>query len=159
MGPIGCHETSVRTCHYSLCNNHEERSSNLRCDGRLKSRMLGRNPLYPWLLKWHVVRCFRGSAAQRGPWPPRFTRFLYHTQRRATVGRAPPDEWSARRRDLYLTTHNTHNRQTSMPPSEIRTHDLSRRAAVDLRLGPRSQLKWHNTSIIAETASSKNLGR
>ena len=30
--------------------------------------------------------------------------------------RTPLDEWSARRRDLYLTTHNTHNRQTSMPP-------------------------------------------
>ena len=44
------------------------------------------------------------------------TRFLYHTQRRATVGRTPLDEWSGRRRDLYLTTHNTHNRQTSMPP-------------------------------------------
>ena len=28
----------------------------------------------------------------------------------------PLDEWSIRRRDLYLTTHNTHNRQTSMPP-------------------------------------------
>ena len=39
-----------------------------------------------------------------------FTRFLYHTQRRTTVGRTPLDEWSARRRDLYLTTHNTHNR-------------------------------------------------
>ena len=26
------------------------------------------------------------------------------------------DERSARRRDLYLTTYNTHNRQTSMPP-------------------------------------------
>ena len=26
------------------------------------------------------------------------------------------DEWSARRRDLYLTAHNIHNRQTSMPP-------------------------------------------
>ena len=25
------------------------------------------------------------------------------------------DEGSARRRDRYLTTHNTHNRQTSMP--------------------------------------------
>ena len=37
------------------------------------------------------------------------------TQRRATVGRTPLDEWSIRRRDLYLTTHNTHNRQTSMP--------------------------------------------
>jgi hypothetical protein len=43
-------------------------------------------------------------------------RFLYHTQRRATVSRTPLDEWSACRRDLYLTTHNTHNRQTSMPP-------------------------------------------
>ena len=45
-----------------------------------------------------------------------FTKFLEHTQRRTTVGRTPPDEGSARRRDFYLTTHNTHNRQTSMPP-------------------------------------------
>jgi hypothetical protein len=45
-----------------------------------------------------------------------FLRFLYHTQQRTTVGRTPLDEWSARRRDLYLTAHNTHNRQTSMPP-------------------------------------------
>ena len=44
------------------------------------------------------------------------TRFVDHTQRRATVGTTPLDEWSVRRRDLYLTTHNTHNRQTSMPP-------------------------------------------
>jgi len=42
-------------------------------------------------------------------------RFIDHTQRRITVGRTPLDEWSACRRDLYLTTHNTHNRQTSMP--------------------------------------------
>jgi hypothetical protein len=33
-----------------------------------------------------------------------------------TFGRTPLDEGQARRRDLYLTTHNTHNRQTSMPP-------------------------------------------
>ena len=45
-----------------------------------------------------------------------FTRFLDPTQRRTTFGRTPLDEWSARRRDLYLTTHNTHNSQTSMPP-------------------------------------------
>jgi len=42
--------------------------------------------------------------------------FLDYKQRRTTVGRTPLDEWPARRRDLYLTTHNTHNRQTSMPP-------------------------------------------
>ena len=45
-----------------------------------------------------------------------FFMFLDHTQRRSTVGRTPLDEWSARRRDLYLTTHDTHNRQISMPP-------------------------------------------
>jgi hypothetical protein len=44
-----------------------------------------------------------------------FTRFLDHTQRRTTVGRAPLTEWSARRRHLYLTTQNTDNRPTSMP--------------------------------------------
>ena len=38
------------------------------------------------------------------------------TQRRTTVSRTSLDEWSARRRDLYLSTHNTHNRHTSMPP-------------------------------------------
>ena len=45
-----------------------------------------------------------------------FTKFLDITQRRTTDGRTPLDEWSTRRRDLYLTTHDTHNRQTSMPP-------------------------------------------
>jgi len=45
-----------------------------------------------------------------------FMRFLDHTQRRTTVGRTPLDEWSARRRDHYLITHNNHNRQTSMLP-------------------------------------------
>ena len=45
-----------------------------------------------------------------------FLMFLDHTQRRSAVGRTPLDEWSPRRRDLYLTTHDTHNRQISMPP-------------------------------------------
>jgi len=48
-----------------------------------------------------------------------FLMFLDHTQRRSTVGRTPLDEWSARRRDLYLATHDTHNRQISMPPVEF----------------------------------------
>ena len=45
-----------------------------------------------------------------------FMRFPDHTQRRTTVGRTLPDERLAHRRDLYLTTHNTHNRQTFMSP-------------------------------------------
>ena len=45
--------------------------------------------------------------------------FLDHTERRDTVGRTRQTKWSARRRDLYLTTHNTHNRQTTIPPAEF----------------------------------------
>jgi len=41
-------------------------------------------------------------------------RFLDHTRQHTTVSRTPLDEWSPRRRDFYLTTHNTHNRHTSM---------------------------------------------
>jgi hypothetical protein len=44
-----------------------------------------------------------------------FLMFLDNTRRRSTFGRTPLDECSARRRDLYLTTHDTHNRQISMP--------------------------------------------
>jgi len=35
--------------------------------------------------------------------------------RHTTLSKTPLDKWSVRRRDLYLTTHNTHNRQRSMP--------------------------------------------
>jgi len=69
--------------------------------------------------KFHFFFIFGGIA----PLPPHpewlrassFTRFLYHTQWRATVGRTALDEWSSRRRDLYLTTHNTQKRQTLIP--------------------------------------------
>jgi hypothetical protein len=54
------------------------------------------------------------------------------------LGRTPLEEWSAQRKDLYLTTHNTHKRQTSMPPAEFeptilvserpQTHALDRAA-------------------------------
>ena len=35
------------------------------------------------------------------------------------LSRTPLDEGSGRRRDVYLTTHNTHERQKSMPPAEF----------------------------------------
>ena len=35
------------------------------------------------------------------------------------LGRTPLDEWSALRRNLYLTSHNTDKRQTSMPPARF----------------------------------------
>ena len=68
------------------------------------------------------------------------------TQRRTTVGRSLLDEWSVRRRDFYLTTQNTHNRHNIHAPGGIRTHNPSRRAAVDLRLRPRGHWDQHITA-------------
>jgi len=77
-----------------------------------------------------------------------FLRFLDHTQRRSTVGRTSLGEWSARRRDLYLTTHNVLHRQTSMPPGGIRTHNPSKRASVDPRPKPRGHWNRHYLYLI-----------
>jgi hypothetical protein len=64
---------------------------------------------------WQRERFFaHGPTVPSGPGPARyrgFTIILRHT----TLGRTPLDGWSARRRDLYLTTHNTHKRQICVP--------------------------------------------
>jgi hypothetical protein len=57
-----------------------------------------------------------------------------HSATHTTVGRTPLDEWSARRRDLYLTTHNTYKTLTSMPPGRIRSRDPIKWSAADPRL-------------------------
>jgi hypothetical protein len=55
------------------------------------------------------------------------------SRRHATLGRTPLDEWSARRRDLYLTTHNYHELpvgfRPAIPKSErLPTHAVDRAA-------------------------------
>jgi hypothetical protein len=57
---------------------------------------------------------YRGATTPSGPRPPHY-RGITITLRHTTFGRTPLDERSARRRDLYLTTHDTQNRQASMP--------------------------------------------
>ena len=78
-------------------------------------------------------------------WASSFTRFLDHTQRRNTVSRNPLDEWSARRRDIYLTAHTKLTTDNFYAPCGIRTHILSRRAAADLPLRPRGH--WNRGRI------------
>jgi len=55
--------------------------------------------------------------------------------RHTTVGRTPLYELLARPRELYLTTHNTHNRHPR--PGGIRTRNSSKRVASDPRFRPR----------------------
>jgi hypothetical protein len=57
-----------------------------------------------------------------------FTKFLYHTQRRTTVGRTPPDELSTRRRDPYLAKDNTHDRHQCPRRDSIPTISASERS-------------------------------
>jgi hypothetical protein len=65
-----------------------------------------------------------------------FLRFRDHTQIHTSVSRTPLDEWSARRRDLYLT-NTQHSQQTKIYAlGGIRTRNPSRRAAADPRLRP-----------------------
>ena len=90
----------------------------------------------------HIYVSF-GATAPRWTMASSFRRFLYHTQWH-TVGRTPLDEWSGRRRDLYLTTHNFH------APGGIRTHIRNRRAAADLRLRPRGH--WDRRILIYDKA-------
>jgi hypothetical protein len=80
---------------------------------------------------WSLFLSFFGATAPQWARAPSFTRFIDHTQRRTTVGRTPLDEGSARRRDLYLTTHNT-------APGGIQTQ-----AAAELRLRSRGHWDRH----------------
>ena len=83
----------------------------LRCDkcfvsfAQVVARNACRNP-------YHFFPCFDS------PWWARassVSRLHDHNHTHTALGRNPLDEWQARRRDLYRTTHNTHNRQTFMP--------------------------------------------
>ena len=67
---------------------------------------------------WFNISFYHGSTAPVGLKSPHYWRYMI-TLRHTTLGRTPLDEWSARRRDLFLTTHNTHNGQTSMPPARF----------------------------------------
>jgi len=68
-----------------------------------------------------------------------------------TDGRIPLNGASVRRRDLYLTAHNIHNRQTSATGG-IRTHNPSKRAATNPRLRPHG----HRNRLILRFYREKN---
>ena len=71
-----------------------------------------------------------------------------HSFRHTTLGKTPLYEWSVSRRDLYLTTNNTHNRQTSMPPAGFEpTIPASERPTQSIGL------LWTSDQLVAETST------
>ena len=88
-----------------------------------------------WSSKYKsVFFFFYGSKIPSWPMLPYYRASQSNSVRHTTHSRTSLDEWSARRTDLYLTTHNTHNRQISLPTGGIRTHSLKKRMAADSRL-------------------------
>jgi hypothetical protein len=96
-----------------------------------------------------VVVVFRGVIDSSGPGPPQYRGFTI-TLRHTTLGRTPLNELSVRRRDLYLTTHNTHNRQTSMPlrrDSNPQSQQASCRRCKSLTARPLGPARYNGTSL------------
>jgi hypothetical protein len=100
-----------------------------------------------------VAHCVRASSC---------TRFPDYTQLRIIVGRTPVDEWLAPHRNLYLTTHNTHNVQKSITPvrfgSKISAGDWPQIYALDCAAtGTGSQLQYEAKTFMSHTITRKSI--
>ena len=103
-----------------------------------------------YLIPSHLPWC----NSPTGPGPPQYRCFTI-TFRHTTLGKTPLDELSARRRDLYLTKHNTHKRQTSMSPAGFEPAIPTSKQPHVHALRPRGQWDLPQTSISTNTRTSK----
>jgi len=78
-----------------------------------------------------------------------------HTEN-TTHGKTPLDEWSARRRDLYLKTHTTHNRHPCLPRGN-RNHNPSKQAATVPRLRSRLQRNRSRETCLLKVCNSSGI--
>jgi hypothetical protein len=88
---------------------------------------------------------FQDATTPGGPGPPNYQGFTIthtHTHTHTTLGRTPRDERSARRRDLYLTTHKSQQTKIN-EPGGIRTRNPRMRAPAGPCPSPRSHWDRH----------------
>jgi hypothetical protein len=76
--------------------------------------------------------------------------------RHTTLGRTPLDEWSARRRDLYLTTHNTHKIHTSMTQAGLEPAIPSSERPHTQTFRPRGHRERLRHALRVEIYNNKN---
>ena len=72
---------------------------------------------------------------------------LPHTVTHTTLGKTPLDDWSAQRKDLYMTTHSIHKIYIHAPGA-IRTRNPSKRTAANPRFRPRDQRNPPDCTIV-----------
>jgi hypothetical protein len=125
-----CWEVSWCFCRYrggGVSNRYVVRT------GRLSD--IGLNVTRAASYTYFYLILFHGAAAPSGPGPHHYRGFKI-TLRHATLGRTHLDEWSARRRDLYLTTQTVTGDRHPCPEG-IRTQNASKRTAANPRLRKR----------------------
>ena len=84
-----------------------------------------------------------GATAPSGPGPPHYRGFAI-ILRHIALDRTPLDKWSTGRKDLYLTTNNTHRRETSIPRRrDPKSHNASKWEGEDTLLRKRGHWNWH----------------
>ena len=115
--------------------------------------------LFPW--RYNPLWLYFSTDRYRAL-PSSFSMFLDHTQWRATIGRTPLDEWSNHHRGLYLTIHNTHNRQSSMPPvgcePKISAGERPKTNALDrTATGTALLWWWYNCIIFSEISGLQSV--
>jgi len=88
---------------------------------------------------------YHGPIAPSGSRPPHYRGFMI-TLRHATVGKTPLDKWSARRRDLYLTTSNT--QKNIHASGGIRPYNPSKLEAADQSLRSFGHWDRPNSSLV-----------
>jgi hypothetical protein len=112
--------------------------------------------VYCILLGWMCIYIYispslHGTTAPNGPGPPQCQGFricyTHHTRYNSL------DKWSAQRTDLYLTTHNTHKRQASMPLAAVTPH-TSDHAAI--RISTECKYDVHDQIILINESIHKN---
>ena len=97
-----------------LVDNHENISQSLPALVSQQTEVMIKSPDSSTTMRDLHDSFLHGTTAPSGPGPQHCRNFTT-TLTRTILCRMPLDEWSARRRDLYLTTHNTHKKQTFMP--------------------------------------------
>jgi hypothetical protein len=96
---------------------------------------------------------YLGSPTPSGSGPHHYRGFMI-TLRHSTLGKTPLDEWSARRRNLYLSTQNSPKREIIIPPMRFKPAIPSKRATADprlrlaaIRIGSRSTVPFKNKTL------------
>jgi hypothetical protein len=137
---------NTATYFYPLWDHHQGITLKMACSiwyCNIKYLLTTQGLLLVWLLWVDYWKCTAGTKYLPLSWRncPQWARpFRYRgftiTLRHSRLGRTPLGECSCRRRDLYLKKHDTHKRQTSMPPAgfepaipsseRLQTHALGR---------------------------------